>query len=296
MYILVTRVRDEAKYLPGLFQSVFAQTVRPSLWVIVNHDSKDESPSIIAEAMEKNSWIITTYLPALEQYGLFCHARPVKVGFEVAVQQAEQMTIDYRYLGILDADIVPEPEYFEKLIRDMEKSPNLGIVSGRLFIPNGDGEKPEDSGKIPRGGCRLYRRQCYESIGGSMPESALWDTETDILAESRGWQVSTFPAAKALHKRVTSSRKGKFRGFWRLGKVAHYAHTHPIAVIVNMVYHTSKPPFINGFIYCISYINAWLRKEKQSANQEIRDYYWKSLPRITHKAMTGIKSLFRSRN
>jgi glycosyltransferase involved in cell wall biosynthesis len=293
MYILVTRVRDEAKYLPGLFQSVFAQTVKPSLWVIVNHDSKDESPAVIAEAIKNTNWIIATNLPALEQYGLLCHARPLKVGFEVAVQQAEQMTIDYRYLGILDADIVPEPEYFEKLIRDMEESPGLGIVSGRLFIPNGDGEKPEDNGKIPRGGCRIYRRECYESIGGSMPESALWDTETDILAESRGWQVTTFPTAKALHKRVTYSRKGKFKGYWRLGKVAYYAHTHPIAVFMNMVYFTPQPPFIDGLVYFISYINSWLRKEKQTDNQEIRDYYWKSVSRILNKALVGMKNLFR---
>ena len=55
MYLLITRVRDEANYLPGLFQSVFEQTVRPNLWVIVDHNSKDDSAAIIARQLKERT-------------------------------------------------------------------------------------------------------------------------------------------------------------------------------------------------------------------------------------------------
>jgi len=293
LYLLITRARDEANYLPELFQSVADQTVRPNLWVIVDHDSKDDSAAIIARATEGKDWIKVVHLEATETYGLFSHARPLKVGFEAAVNHANQHDIPYSYLGILDADIVPEPAYFEKLIHHMDNSSGLGIVSGQLFIEENNTERPEGAVASPRGGCRLYRRKCFEDIGGTMPESAIWDSETDVLAELRGWQISMFTGAKGIHKRSTYSRKGKLRGFWRLGKCYYYANYHPISTLITGLYFMSKSPFISGFLFLISYLKSWLQRSEQSSNPEIRDYFWKSFARIKKKAKVKVKKLLR---
>lgn len=288
LYLLITRVRDEAKYLPALFQSVFNQTIQPPLWVLVDHDSKDDSAAIITRATEGKDWIKTVHIEATEIYGLFCHARPLKCGFDFAVEYAAKNKIPYDYLGILDADIVAEPGYFEKLIHYLEKSPRLGITGGRLYIEKGGTEVPEDSGKIPRGGARLYRRECYESIGGKMPESAIWDSETDILAELRGWQVAAHPEARAVHKRVTYVRKGILRGYWRLGKCNYYANVHPINTLLTGLLFTGKPPFIYGLVFVVSYLKSWLTKGEQTQNQEIRNYYRKSFSRLIKRTLDRI--------
>jgi len=291
LYLLVTRVRDEADYLPALFQSVLAQTRRPGLWIIVDHGSQDYSPDILESFAKDKDWVKVVHLEATETYGILSHAAPLKFGFEVAVNQAKQLGISYSHLGILDADIVPEPDYFEKLILCMEGSPNLGIIGGRLFKMNGYREILEGSGKTPRGGCRLYRRECYESIGGVMPESAIWDTETDVLAELRGWEITAYTEAKAIHKRATYTRKGIIRGYWRLGKCHYYANNHPLVVFLTSLYFTCISPFIIGSVFLISYIYSWLKKEQQTSNPEIKEYFWNSFQRLRRKAIANLKNL-----
>jgi GT2 family glycosyltransferase len=270
LYLLITRVRDEAKYLPALLRSVSDQTIRPALWVLVDHGSRDDSPALIAGAIQENSWIKSVHLPADEVYGLFCHARPLKFGFDFAVASAAEKGIPYEYLGVLDADIVAEPAYFEKLIGFMESSSRVGITSGRLYIEKGGHEVPEDEGKIPRGGCRLYRRACFESIGGTMPESAIWDSETDVLADLRGWQVTSFLEARAVHKRPTSSRKGFLRGYWRLGKIRYYAYVHPVNILLTGILFTGRPPFVNGLVFIVSYLQAWLTRGERTQNRLVK--------------------------
>lgn len=296
MYLLITRVRDEAKYLPALFQSVFVQTARPALWVLVDHDSKDDSAAIMAKASEGQDWIKTIHLQARETYGLFCHARPLKFGFDFTVEYAAKNNIAYDYLGILDADIVAEPGYFEKLVRYMEQTPRLGITGGRLYIEKDGREIPEDSGKIPRGGARLYRRECFQSIGGTMPESAIWDTETDVLAELREWQVLTCSDARAIHKRVTYSRKGIIRGYWRLGKCYYFANDHPVNTLLTGLWFTAIPPFIYGLVFVTAYLKACLTKGEQTQNQEIRNYYHKSFSRLIKKTIGRIFSRSGAKN
>jgi GT2 family glycosyltransferase len=295
LYLLITRVRDEASYLPELFRSVFSQTIRPNLWVIVDHDSKDESAAIIADAAKGKDWIRVVNVKADEDYGLYSHARPLRVGFETATGQAERSGIPYQYLGILDADITPEPEYFEKLINYLNNSADVGITGGRLFIMDNGEQKPEDSGELPRGGCRLYRRECYESIGGAMPESAIWDTETDVLSELRGWQISTVPDTKAIHRRPTYTRKGVMAGYSRLGACYYYANNHPVSTFFTALYFMIKPPFLTGIIFLASYLKAWICKSEQSTNPEIRDYFWKSFGRLRKKAKNKALSLFNRR-
>ena len=293
MYLLITRVRDEANYLPELFQAVFDQTVKPNLWVIVDHGSKDNSAAIIAGATEGKNWIKIVHLEATETYDLLCHARPLKVGFDAAVNHAIRNGIPYNYLGILDADIVPEPAYFEKLIQHLKNAPGLGIVSGQLFVEVDDGQKAEGAAinVPPRGGCRLYRRECFEDIGGTMPESAIWDTETDVLSELRGWQISMVTGARGIHKRVTYSRKGKLHGYLRLGKCYYYANYHPVSVLIIALYFTSKPPFLIGPLFLLAYLKSWLQRSEQSTNPVIREYFWKSLDRFKKKAMAKVISL-----
>ena len=52
-YLLISPCRDEAKYLRKTLDSVAAQSVPPALWVVVNDGSKDETPAILEEYVQK---------------------------------------------------------------------------------------------------------------------------------------------------------------------------------------------------------------------------------------------------
>src|SRR5271168_2814943 len=48
-YLLISPCRDEAQYLRRTLDSVAAQSVQPTAWVIVDDGSTDETPTILGE-------------------------------------------------------------------------------------------------------------------------------------------------------------------------------------------------------------------------------------------------------
>ena len=56
-YVIVTPVRDEAKYVAATIESVSAQTIRPVEWIIVNDGSTDRTGDIIDRYSAEFSWI-----------------------------------------------------------------------------------------------------------------------------------------------------------------------------------------------------------------------------------------------
>ena len=54
-YVLISPGRNEAQYMRQTLDSVIAQTVRPTLWVIVDDGSTDETPAIDRKSTRLNS-------------------------------------------------------------------------------------------------------------------------------------------------------------------------------------------------------------------------------------------------
>ena len=55
--MVISPCRDEAKYMRQTLDSVIAQSVRPTKWVIVDDGSTDETPRILAEYAKKYDWM-----------------------------------------------------------------------------------------------------------------------------------------------------------------------------------------------------------------------------------------------
>ncbi len=56
-YVLITPCRNEAEFARRTLDSVCAQTIPPTLWVIVDDGSTDETPAILAEYAAKFDFI-----------------------------------------------------------------------------------------------------------------------------------------------------------------------------------------------------------------------------------------------
>ena len=56
-HIAVTPSRDESEFLPALIESMLAQTILPTQWIIVDHNSIDSTREIVEEACKANDWI-----------------------------------------------------------------------------------------------------------------------------------------------------------------------------------------------------------------------------------------------
>src|SRR5690242_547233 len=62
-YVIITPVRNEEALLRGTIDSVAAQTIRPSRWVIVNDGSGDHTGPIADGAAREHSWVRVVHRP-----------------------------------------------------------------------------------------------------------------------------------------------------------------------------------------------------------------------------------------
>ncbi len=129
-YVLITPCRNEESNLPNLIMSVMAQTIRPVIWVIVNDASTDTTFQVIDEAEKQFDIIKGVHLQEEGEY-LGSHiAHVYNSGFEYSLKHCSKQGRNWDYIAILDADTIAEPQYFEKLFREFEKDPELGMASG----------------------------------------------------------------------------------------------------------------------------------------------------------------------
>ena len=109
--------------------SVVAQSLRPTRWVIVDDGSTDATPRILAEYAARHDWI---KIVTRSDRG----HRAVGPGVVDAFYSGYETIApeDYDYLCKLDLDLRLPPRYFELLIARMQADLNLATCSGKTYI------------------------------------------------------------------------------------------------------------------------------------------------------------------
>ncbi len=276
-YILVTAAKNEEKSLPGLITSIINQSIKPSLWVIVDDGSTDDTATIIKEAELKHDWIKTIQLGESRR-GSKSYANACIKGFEFAIEYCKINGTQYEYIGLMDADTVPSTNYFEKLIEKFEKNLKLGIASGAIYYKGNNNELIHEKGRedLPRGGLRIWRRKCFEETGGYLLTYSP-DSVANIKAKLRGWETKQFKEIKILQTRKTSSAEGLWRGYKQKGISAYFLNLNPILALLRGIgYLLFKKPYYTGIAYLCGYFGSFLRKQEQINDEEIRGYYYKN--------------------
>lgn len=274
-YIIVTPCKNEGKNLPNLIKSVTSQSIKPVLWVIVDDGSTDDTPQILEEAKAKYGWIKSIRLDAIRKRDLGPHlASVIKRGFDFAIEYCERNGIEYNYLCILDADLILEPTFYEKLIKEFEKDSKLGIASGGTRHIVGDriiyAKVNIDE---PSGGHMLIRRECFEECGG-IPISYACDSVLKAKARLRGWKTRRIERATATEIRDANSAEGYWKGFVHKGKASYHLNLHPIHVLVRTLMYSCKRPHYAGLAYILGYLGSFIKREIKINDEEIGQYFW----------------------
>ncbi len=100
-----------------------------------------------------------------------------------------------------------EPDYYENVLQKFAANSNLGIAGGICydFINNQKHEVYNESNSV-RGGIQLFRRTCFEEVGGFLPMPfGGEDAVAQITARMLGWEVETFTDISTLHHRKTGT-------------------------------------------------------------------------------------------
>jgi len=286
-YCIITPCRDEADYARRTLDSVLGQTRPPDLWVIVDDGSTDQTPEILDEYAD--------HYETIRVFHRFDRgARKVGPGvidaFYHGYRAIESSAFDY--IGKLDLDLDLPPRYFEILIDRMEANPRIGTCSGKPYFRSGGrwiSEKCGDENSV--GMTKLYRRRCFEQIGGFVRE-VMWDGIDGHRCRMLGWQAVSWdePDLRFEHLRpMGTSDKGWWTGRRRHGFGQYYMGTSPIYMVASAFYRMTRPPFVvGGLAMLVGYFDAMLRRQSRYEDLEfrrfLRDYQWQCLLQGKSKA------------
>src|SRR5262249_347045 len=113
--------------------------------------------------------------------------------------------VNYDVIGCMDGDISFDEEYFEYLLRRLSEKPVLGLVGSAIV--EGDNPKPIYDYRFVgeehvSGICQLFRRQCFEEIGGYVAvKGGGVDKIAVISVRFKGWETKTFTELTCRHQR-----------------------------------------------------------------------------------------------
>jgi biofilm PGA synthesis N-glycosyltransferase PgaC len=242
-YAIITPVRDEEAYLRFTIDSVVRQTVAPSEWVIVNDGSTDTTGAIIDEAAIRYPWIHGYHRP---NRGF----RKAGGGVVDAFNDGYQALVgtDWEFIVKLDGDLSFKPEYFEECFECFRRDPKLGIAGGGIYHLVDGQELLEGSPTFHvRGATKIYRRACWEAIGGFWPAPG-WDTMDEVKAQRLGWGTRSFPELRLTHHRFTGAAEGTWRTFKKNGRANYICGYHPLFMLAKCMRRFVAPPYVVGSV------------------------------------------------
>lgn len=242
-YVLVTPARDAAATLELTIDAVVSQTRRPLGWVIVSDGSTDRTDEIAKTCAEHYPFV--RYLrrdgEGTRDFGSKVHA--INAGLELLAGE------DYAYVGNLDADITFGPDYFERLLARFDANPRLGIGGGVTFDFYDGVAHPKHASLDSVGGAvQLFRRACYEDIGGYVPlRLGSEDALALHVARWKGWESRSFPELPVLHHGVTGQAAGNLlRARFRQGVTQGIFGWSPWFVLARAAYRSIERPYVVG--------------------------------------------------
>lgn len=265
-YVLITPVRNEARFIELTLQSVVAQTVQPVKWVIVINGSTDDTEAIVKKYARHHSWIDTVCMTGSMERSFTGKVLAFNVGY------ARVQNLDFDVVVSLDGDISFAPDYFSFLLGKLAADPTLGLV-GTPFQETSQEMYDYRFVSIEHvsGACQVFRRQCFEAIGGYKPlKGGGIDHLAVITARMKGWKTRTFTDKFCQHHReMGTAQHGAIAARFRYGMKDYVFGNHPLWEICRASYQmTRKPYIINGLALATGYFWAMSKRVEKSLSLE----------------------------
>jgi glycosyltransferase involved in cell wall biosynthesis len=287
--VLITPARNEAEYIERTIQSVIHQTVKPIRWVIVDDGSEDQTRAVVERFTRAHPWIELVRMPEREER----HFEGKVGAFNAGFRKVEKLRFDI--IGNLDADISFDPDYIEFLLAKFAGDGKLGVAG----TPFREGKFQYDY-RFSRkehvsGACQLFRRECFESVGGYAPrkEGGI-DLAAVVTARMKGWKTESFAERVCFHHRPMGKAGPHYLKYtFRSGFGDYLFGVHPVWQLLRSVYQMKGgPAFLSGFLLWAGYFWATLTRAPRTVSKEfvrfrreeqmrwLREYYKKVLTRL----------------
>lgn len=282
-YVLITPARNEEAYIEATIKAVIGQTILPMKWIIVSDGSTDRTEAIVQSYSRAYDFIELVTAAGLNQRSFGSKALAFKAGYE------RLGGVPYDFVGNTDADVSFDSDYYRYVLEEFEKQPNLGIAGGIIIeLVNGTYVAQNISLNSVAGAVQLFRRQCYEDIGGYLPlKHGGIDAAAEIMARFKGWDVRTFPEVKVRHLRRVGTEKGSLLATrFHHGTRDYLLGYHPLFYLMMNLYRLMDRPFIlHSLLRMCGYCWGKIRRMERTVPDEFVDY-------LRKEQMMRVRSLF----
>ncbi len=171
--------RDGRRWLPGLVESLHAQTRQPDEVVVVDDGSTDDSVT----------WLRDQAGPAVRVV-----ERRAAGGFAVAVNAGLAAVRDADAVALVNTDVVLAEDWLQRMVAALEATPEAGAVASKMVVL----DRPE---VVDDAGDTLRRDGVCEQRGHGRRDKRAWDAPGEVWGACAG---------AALYRRVALDEVGGF--------------------------------------------------------------------------------------
>lgn len=267
-FIIIIPAHNEELYIGKCLESLENQTFRDFICIIVNDNSIDKTQEILENFISKNvenknQWKI------INRYNDNDYHQPgAKVietfNFGLKTEDINNFDIICKF----DADIVFPNHYLEKINEVYENNPNIGMVSGLVYIQKNNKWQFENisSKNHIRGPIKSYRISCFKAMKGLRPVLG-WDNIDVMLAQMYGYKILSIKSLWVKHLRPTAY-KYKHQKAKKLGEYFYnIGLDFPLAFISSLKYFIKNKSFLEFLIINKSFLEQ--KEPKCLSNEEI---------------------------
>ncbi len=279
-YVLITPSRNEEALIEKTIQSVIQQTVLPLKWVIVNDGSTDSTGAIAERYAAEHDWIEVVNQPVRKERNFAAKVHAFNAG------QERLKNINYEIIGNLDSDVLLDKDHFEFLLGKFRDEPRLG-VAGTVFREEGGYNSGTDSFEgqnYVSGQCQVFRRECFEEIGGYFANKAGGiDWIAVETARLKGWKTRSFREKSFFHHRpLGTADRGVLAASFSYGQKDYFLGGHPLWELFRVSYRMTKRPYVvDGLALGLGYGLAAVRRLKRPVSKELVAFHrWEQMRKL----------------
>jgi biofilm PGA synthesis N-glycosyltransferase PgaC len=284
-YVLITPARNEEAFLEKTIESMIHQTSPPVKWVIVDDASTDKTPEIISRYLAKYPWMEMVQRPPRRDRSFAAKVHSFNAGYQSVKD------LQYEVIGNLDADISFDNDFLEFLVGRFAEDSALG-VAGTIFREEGYSSETDsfEGQKHVAGQCQLFRRSCFEEIGGYIPHPGGGiDWMAVTTARMKGWKTKSFGEKSFFHHRhMGTAERGALGAMFSYGQKDYFLGGHPIWELFRVAYRITKRPYLfAGLTLGLGYCWAFLCRTPRPVSRELMIFH-------RHEQMFKLKAILKS--
>ena len=292
-YLIISPCRNEADFMRQTLDTVVAQSVRPTRWVIVDDGSTDATPGILAEYAARHDWISVV---TRGDRGRRAVGPGVIEAFYAGYETIDPS--DYDYLCKLDLDLNLPQRYFEILMQRMEANPRIATCSGKAYIhEHGQLVNERHGDETSIGASKFYRMDRFREIGGFVRE-VMWDGIDGHRCRMLGWVACSWdePELRFIHLRpMGSSQTGIYTGRMRHGSGQYFMGTGFVYMLANALNRVNEKPVLLGSVAMMwGWLKSALQRKPRYGDAQfrrfLRHYQWRALLVGKKRAIAEIES------